>query len=1206
MMSLNLLTLAARLRPAPGARLLAAAFIGLNLLVISKTSAVQMPVRVFTTDATRISKSFNVALDSSKIADVEYLYLQVHGLRYGGQLSVKVNSDPYLQVYNHTVLVMEPEYSQGGIGGINHTISFLIDLSNSTLLTNNVIRVRLNGTDGDNNAIRVLDADLRDDNLNSLLTAGEVLHADTESVTGAQWSPYSTNNARISNGEKFWEGDSSIFDKDKDGNGTNDAYLISDPINETVILASCASCHFDDGGDLIYFNYSNDAIVSRAMYHGVSENNAKDIVSYLRSLGNPNPGRPWNPPFQPGAGLDPNRPGQAAARGEAWMAGAGLGAVVSTEQEVFDALFPGGGAVAEIAQVIDHEKEKTPLSVREIPVRFQFPDWNEWLPKHALEDLWYNTNYAEGITGGIDTLFDAKDDYRTAIDNGAAATRASNGELNETVGDFYKAIDNWLDPYRLPANTPPSGYNNKIKQVLNRSDSPVSERDQIISAVGRWRAVKMMDGVRANGLETVFDDTTAMVNAGHVNYTEELMSIPGDNNLAGVFGLAAHIASDNRDHFVGQPEAIGKMESNQWYTVQLVMNTGSRIQGNMNTPLDWDYQLNHLMSAADRTGETHGMTLLATYIKMMQQRDNGAGVKQKGYSQRTLHPFNFFSDDDRGREIFKGVMDQIRPGLWRDLFEEVCHEWFDVVTQWEVDDTTYLERLLNRNNFDPEGQPPLPFDVDDDSLFFWSNGSVAKGTSSVTWFYRLLPLLHQERIDEMLLLDFVDYCEALWSPQPNYSYENKDGNTVTVQLYTDSNGNTGWRVGGTTDIPGWASLFAADSLFYERFETGSAEFGSASDPVTRQIIRNTDWGKNSAAVPSNGGGRFIASRNILANETTRTRSTADLGIALPSGVGDIEIGARVAYESNNSNSPTSVRYRMQVKTSDGTSTSNNNSAWMTLPSDLDGEEFITYRDVLNVSGETEIVRVRLDFENTGGAGTVYVDNVYVREKQDASVLSESGTPPGTPQLATSFNSTFKNIRARLVWGPHYTADIVGYNIHRWEENLESLTKVKINEGPIDIPFYNGTALTGNSSPEYEHFDYTVKEGKTYVYKVVGVDAGGTESATSATATALTITDEDDPTAPGTLWLDDTPDPNDATKGDILLRWFGTPTWDIAGFDVYTSTDGTTYTLATTLPRTSLQWNHADVDFDGTTYYYYVQAIDINGRAADSEVTQITP
>ena len=91
-----------------------------------------------------------------------------------------------------------------------------------------------------------------------------------------------------------------------------------------AIRAHCGDCHAQDGKDLKYFNYSNLSIVVRSQFHGLSQRQGKEIASYIRSLDLPHPGRPWNPPYQPGPGMQ-TRAGAELAAGAGLDCGAGRG-----------------------------------------------------------------------------------------------------------------------------------------------------------------------------------------------------------------------------------------------------------------------------------------------------------------------------------------------------------------------------------------------------------------------------------------------------------------------------------------------------------------------------------------------------------------------------------------------------------------------------------------------------------------------------------------------------------------------------------------------------------------------------------------------------------------------------------------------------------------------------------------------------------------
>ena len=101
------------------------------------------------------------------------------------------------------------------------------------------------------------------------------------------------------------------------------------------------------------------------MFHGLTAQQGTQIASYIRSLNLPNPGRPWNPPYQPGPGLD----SQPVTD---WAAGAGLDAVLDSDADMAPYLMPGGSTAGWSATSY--------LNAREIPISFQLLDWNSWLP----------------------------------------------------------------------------------------------------------------------------------------------------------------------------------------------------------------------------------------------------------------------------------------------------------------------------------------------------------------------------------------------------------------------------------------------------------------------------------------------------------------------------------------------------------------------------------------------------------------------------------------------------------------------------------------------------------------------------------------------------------------------------------------------------------------------------------------------------------
>jgi hypothetical protein len=161
--------------------------------------------------------------------------------------------------------------------------------------------------------------------------------------------------------------------------------LQESPIVKHTLRAACASCHASDGRDLQYFNYSNNAIVQRSRFHGLTEEQGQQIAAYLRaSLHDGVPdvkqAAPWNPPYQPGPGLD-------AKPVYEWAAGAGIDAVLPSAAAFAKAFVgqtiddqPLSLTQAEVDKVMDAGGH---IDVRDTPIALELPDWNAWLPTYT-------------------------------------------------------------------------------------------------------------------------------------------------------------------------------------------------------------------------------------------------------------------------------------------------------------------------------------------------------------------------------------------------------------------------------------------------------------------------------------------------------------------------------------------------------------------------------------------------------------------------------------------------------------------------------------------------------------------------------------------------------------------------------------------------------------------------------------------------------
>src|SRR5262249_6689211 len=110
----------------------------------------------------------------------------------------------------------------------------------------------------------------------------------------------------------------------------------------------------------------------------------------------PNPGRPWNPPYQPGPHLDELPVSHwAAGQGLTWVLNGdhdGLPYLLKKEADSNQNLLPpnSDSDLREFATQVTPEifRPDGNLNPRQIPISLQLPDWSQWLPRIHPKDAW--------------------------------------------------------------------------------------------------------------------------------------------------------------------------------------------------------------------------------------------------------------------------------------------------------------------------------------------------------------------------------------------------------------------------------------------------------------------------------------------------------------------------------------------------------------------------------------------------------------------------------------------------------------------------------------------------------------------------------------------------------------------------------------------------------------------------------------------------
>lgn len=471
----------------------------------SSLAPVVLPVEVFGPEGTTMTTSLYLP---NPPPGPYQLYLKVHGVKYETEASVQINNSIWLPLNTATVTLLGNAKVFGGIGGGFSTLQMLVPLPDGVVIPGvNTIRFKFNATNGVTSGYRVLGVNLQAGGTN-LVAASSFIWEDPST-----WQPPSTLPSDISAGRTLWQTASL----------TDPAPGASFPIK-----AHCADCHTADGKDLKYFNYSNTSIITRAEFHGLSLQQGQQIASYIRSLNFPSLGRPWNPPYQPGPGMD-------SLPVANWAAGAGLDAVLDTDQQMLPYITP----ITATGY----------LNARETPVMFQFPDWNSWLPiVHPVDGF---------PSFGASPLATA---FGVVAKQIAAAPTIAAGYKGASLSSYSTLFANEIAFGK--ANPLPTTWTPLLRQTYY--------------SVGLWELIRQWD----------------------LNQTFGLEAIPGaifpHPALRGWYAGAPFAAAPNIQHVPAGPglfngtDISGLYENLAWYLLQEVVNDGQGTQSG-HVPQDYGY-----------------------------------------------------------------------------------------------------------------------------------------------------------------------------------------------------------------------------------------------------------------------------------------------------------------------------------------------------------------------------------------------------------------------------------------------------------------------------------------------------------------------------------------------------------------------------------------------------------------------------------------
>jgi hypothetical protein len=672
------------------------------------SSTVTLPLEIMGDTGTVVTANVYVPAGSSAAK----LYMQVNNLSYDNKASIQINGGAWINLTNASVSVQGAGKAYGGIGGGFDTIKLTVPITGA-VTGNNKIAFRFNGTDGVSSGFRVLAFNLQDSSSNNLIPASSFVQDDP-----TKWTLPSNaaTSADIAAGEQLWK-----------------TATLAEAPGKQNLQAHCMDCHSYNGYDLHRFNYSNYSIISRAKFHGLSATQGAQIAGYIRNLtaqyGVPgNKCRPWNPPYQPGAGLD-------SGDVKNWTCGAGLDAVVENDLDTLKTLFPEGSDRSKISTTGN-------VNAREIPIGLQLPDWNHWMPRVHPIDAWgsyfQNSNLLKaynGTGGGNETY------NMTAKLASGGASYVTNPNSSFQTDLYYWGVDYGE---RFQPSTMGTPYQYTIKQQEN------------IYGTVLWQLSKLWELTQLNNLETLCPELYA--NLGAPAAKIEKRSWCGQWRFA--FDVSPHIQKfPEANSMFGS--AVGHYtKANQWYQVSLLLNPGSGIHSD-HLPLDWQYAYGLIDDLSNASGRLEPARNLLYILKGAQAMDNGIGPNKvdHGWTVRDSSPLDVWKSGQNG--IWKGT----DVATEKRVVNAFVQNWLDTTTSFNI---SSWQRMGAAND---NGDSSCGWSMRELCWSDYAPGQLRGNSPTLenfpNWTFKQIPEMRAEGIDGNQLNRFAQWMNTAY-PKGNY------------------------------------------------------------------------------------------------------------------------------------------------------------------------------------------------------------------------------------------------------------------------------------------------------------------------------------------------------------------------------------------------------------------------------------------------------
>ncbi|NRA46334.1 MAG: hypothetical protein HRU09_15385 [Oligoflexales bacterium] len=587
---------------------------------------IKLPIEVIGEEGKLVQQS--IELSAATASSVKAMYLRINNLGYEDKASVRVNNGAWLSLNHDSVEIEEGAKRRGGMvhGGYG-TMRLEFNVENSFHAGQNLVEFRFNHSDGISIGYRIIEFNLKDQQGRNLLDNSWFVLDDPNS-----WEPPYSDMNEIKAGEVLWK-NAPLWSHYLEGKGNwyNHEIGVRSRIN-----AKCADCHTHDGRDLEIFAYSNESIIERSKFHGLTEDEGKKIASYIRNLSSSKEkvgryGRPWNPPYQPG-------PSIAQRPVHEWAAGAGLDAVLEQDSDMLIGMFGRKNNITK-AQVQDYFDSDKMWNTATQALALQLPDWKHWLPLCHPKDCFSRNDYYNNPNKTRDPKkgYQGLRNYLEGANGNFTATK-----LFSELHKFWLNFRLFLEEGSSVKNHWRSDEGNAFKNGLKNG----VHRELAATSLARLLAVKFFEVHHEFDLQGIAKDIIP---------AEEQ---PRDRQWLGrqynVFEVPPHFTgcyfnNGTCYNFSGQQRETGVFESTSWYQLQQVINPGIATSRDV-VPVDYNYQPQFILRASQSSNIMEPVRFYYSSNVMYQTRTRVEVFTpndKEGFNMRAMGPWGFLGADNR-------------------------------------------------------------------------------------------------------------------------------------------------------------------------------------------------------------------------------------------------------------------------------------------------------------------------------------------------------------------------------------------------------------------------------------------------------------------------------------------------------------------------------------------------------------------------------